>query len=409
MFKANKFTILGIILAFCSFAVLSGDNFISAAIASLQLAGLPRELRLGIESGFIEPGQCSKKALNTPCSALEFGEKLQLLFEQVGIIELADAKELAKSGIFTAKPGKNRINRRETFEILARACIFLAEKGLIKLPASKPKNFRDYKVPQKYIEAAAYMQNRYIARGYPDGSLGVGRNISHKEAVFFIYRLYEAVAADMMSARTESGIRFVDINLSHPVMDSINTLTNAGAFDKLMLKPAFDGEAHLKTAEMSEMLEGIFAKAGKSIDMIRVKSVLPPASEMVSRKQLALTLEYILDAMENTISPDSQTPVYSDVSSEAPEFTSLRKLAAAGIMLGYHNRLFKGTENVTWFESVTAIAKTIKNAENQSPGSAKSHPERLAQKQDIEALMALIQAKKARVRQILDTKKPYRR
>lgn len=406
MTEANKYSILGIVVACLAIAVFSGSNFISAAIAGFNLAGLPRELRLGIDTGLISQSECTRQKLNRITSKGSFADRLSIMLEQVGMVELSERKGLESSGIFAAKPENARLSRKDAFAAMARICMHLGDKGLIKLPETKAVNYRDYKIPEKYQGAAAFLQKRFVVRGYPDGSLGAGKSLSNREAVYFIYRLYETIAADMMANQPATGIRFVDISLSHPVMNSIKLLTDAGAFNKILLKPAFDGESHITTSELSDMLEGIFAHSNQTVDQIRLKTILP-ANSFVSRNQLALALEYLLGS--SSLSESKTEIVYRDVKSESPEYAALVKLAAADIRLGYQSNYFRGSERVTWFETVSALADTVKASEAISPAAAKVEPQRLAQKSDIDALIALIKAKKAKVRQILDNKKPYQR
>lgn len=406
MTEANRYSILGIIAAFLAIAVFSGSNFISAAIANFNLAGLPRELRLGIDAGLISTRECGQRNLNRRISRDDFAAKLSILVEQVGVTELAGKKELESSGIFSYQPQSARISRRQAFETMARICLYFDDKGLIKLPEEKAINYRDYVIPQKYMKAAAFLQKRFVVRGYPDRSLGAGKSLSNREAVYFLYRLYETVAADMMSRQPAEGIRFVDVSLSHPIMNSIKILTRAGAFNRIMLKPAFDGEAHMKTGELAEMLEGIFAGSQRQIDQVRLKTILPPNMSL-KRSQLALALEYLLGDSEEITDP--ATTEYRDVKIDSPEYSALQRLSAIKVKLGYQTRYFKGSEKVTWFEAVSALAATLKASAANVRAIEPVEPDRLAQKSDIQNLIALIKAKKAKVRMILETRKEYRR
>ena len=407
MIEANRYSLSGIVAAILLVAFFSGNNLITRVIAGFNLAELPRELRLGIDSGLVSREECRKSRLNATCNRNNYAAKLTILLEQIGMIELADIKELAKSGIFSVKSPKTRLTRGEAIESMARICLYIADKELISLPVEKATNYRDYAVPQKYSSAVSFMQKRFIIRGYPDGRLGVGRNLTNREAAFFLYRLYETIATDMMTKQPQTGIRFIDISLSHPAMESINLLTQAGAFDKLPLKPAFDGDSQISNSEISEMIEGIFAKSGQNIDQVRLKSILSPNSTM-TRRQLALCLEYLL-----TLSPKNSEEIdnkisYIDVDSASVEFAALKKLDFFNIKLGYQNERFKGNENITWFETISALGKTLKAIGQIQVKKEKSN-DRLAQKSDIDELIALIKAKKAKIRQIIDFKKSYER
>ncbi len=404
MNEANKYSLSGIGIAFLAIALFCGNNFISAAIAGFNLAGLPRELRLGIDSGLISTDQCNRQYLNRNSTRRAFADRLGILLEQVGMVEVSETRSLEKTGIFSC--AGSTLTRKEAVETMARICILLDGKKQIKLPEEKAVNYRDFRIPEKYASAIAFLQKRYVVRGYPDGHLGANKKLSNRESVYFLYRLYETIAAEMMARQSATGIRFVDISLNHPVMDSIRTLTQAGAFNKLILKPAFDGEAHILTNEFGEMLEGIFENSHREIDQVRLKAILP-GSAALTRSQLAIALEYLLSGTE--ISATTEKIAYQDVKADSAEYAALTRLAAARIRLGYQTNYFRGQERVTWFEAVSAVAAAIKSSLEIAPASTTSKPERLAQKADIDALIALIKAKKAKVRQILEYKRPYQR
>ncbi len=404
MHKANKYSLSGIGIAFLAIALFCGNNFISAAIASFNLAGLPRELRLGIDAGLISQDQCNRQYLNRNSSRQAFADRLGILLEQVGLIEVSDRKSLEKAGIFSC--AGSTLSRKEAVESMARICLLLAGKEQIKLPEEKAVNYRDFRIAEKYSQAIAFLQKRFVVRGYPDGHLGASKKLSNRESVYFLYRLYETIAAEMMAKQPAAGIRFVDISLNHPVMNSIRTLTQAGAFNKLMLKPAFDGEAHILTRELSEMIEGILENNQQEIDQVRLKTILP-GNASLTRSQLAMALEYLLTGAEL---PEPKEKIsYIDVKADSAEFAALTRLAAAEIRLGYQTNYFRGQEKVTWFEAVSAVATAIKSSLKIAPASKNTQTEKLAQKEDIDALIALIKAKKARVRQILEYKRPYQR
>ncbi|MDN5278528.1 MAG: hypothetical protein PWR01_2493 [Clostridiales bacterium] len=410
MKEANRYSILGIILALLTLGVFSSDNFLSRAIAGLNLAGLPRELRLGIDAGFIKATDCNSRYLNRRCSKGNFAQKVSLLLEHVGAMEDTSLKSLAQNGIFNAHHGYGSLRRKDALEALARLCTFLSSKNLIDLPNEAPVNYSDYKIAEKYAKEFNFMQKRFVVRGYPNGSVGANKRLSNREAVYFVYRLYEAVATEMMANNKQNGLRFVDISLSHPVMQSIKTLTNSGAFDKVMLRPAFDGDSNISQTELSQMLGGIFARAGIKVDEIRVHTIFAgaPDSKQANRRQLAMILEYILASGNSKAQAKNIAEKYSDVSKDSIEYEALARLAAEDIFLGYPDGRFNAGESVTWFETVYAMAKVLANWSNGQQEKPYIEPDRLAQKSDIDSFIALIKAKRAKVRKILE-QRPYRR
>jgi hypothetical protein len=152
------------------------------------------------------------------------------------------------------------------------------------------------------------------------------------------------------------------------------------------------------------MLNGVFARAGKEIDQVRLKTIFSDSSSdsFTKRRHLALALEYILDEFARDRLSAKKVD-YRDVSIEQPEFESLLKLAGCGLVLGYGDGRFAGDESITWYEAAKLLNEVIKFAAITS--AAEDKGDRLAVKSDIEALKALIRAKKDRVHQILRAKK----
>ncbi len=401
MSEANRYSIIGIFSAVLVFAIFAGNNLIASVFASFSPATLPRELRLGIDAGLIEPESCNKKNLNSTCTRSSFAKKLSTVIEQIGLAELSELKALENAGIME-KSKKKTFTRKQAVEAMLRTTMLLNDKGLIKISGGKISNYRDYRVPEKYSNAMAMLQQKFVVRGYPDGMIGAERRLTNREAVYFLYRLYEMAATEMMANQSDKGIRFIDLALNHPIMDSIKILTDAGAFDKIQLKPTFDGDALVSVSEMTGMIEGIMGRNQQTIDQIRLKTIFA-TEKQVNRGQLALLLEYLIPVSEL---PDSgETLTYLDVKPSCPEFNALKKLQTLDVMLGYEKNLRAG-EKVTWFEAVSAMAKVLSL---KADAVAQVKPDRLAEKSDIEALVAVIKEKKARVRQILDYKKPYSR
>ncbi|EKD82964.1 MAG: hypothetical protein ACD_39C00975G0001, partial [uncultured bacterium] len=297
MKQANNYFVTGALLTVLLIALLGGNGLIKMVLASSEHGRLPRELRLGCEICLISPQQLKTATLNKKITSAVFAEKLSLIMMLLGAQESAEIKELTRAGIIAGKAGSGNMSRANTIETLARAAIILSGKGLITLEDAKAKNFRDYKVAEKYTEAVAWLQAKYIVRGYPDGTLGKGKSLTLREAVFFLYRFYEAVSSEMMSKRPAEKLSFIDIPLSHPMMEIIENLTRGGAFDKLILRPSFDGDSFVSVSDLTEMLNGVFARAGKETDQVRIKAIFADCSgdSFSQRRHLTLALEYILD------------------------------------------------------------------------------------------------------------------
>lgn len=403
MKQANNYYFAGVFAAILCIAIFAGNSIFQIAFAGDNLGSLPRELRLGVELGLISQTQCKNSTLNRQITKSQFAEKLATVLDMLGSAD-SETKQLIKSGLITAKGMSSGISRQDTLEILARSSIFLAEAKLLTLPDAVAKNYRDYQIAEKYGRAIAYLQSKYVVRGFPDGSLGSRKRLSLRDAIFFLYRFYEAVSADLMSNRAVEGISFVDVPLSHPIMAAIKNLTIAGAFDKVMLRPSFDGDSFITVADLSEIINGLFARAGQEVDQIRLRTIFAEKTPtaFASRRHLALILEYILDSLAKD-KLQANKIAYVDVTIEQPEYESLVKLAGCGLTLGYGDGRFAGKDSLTWYESVNLLNEVLKFAAIVAPVEVKT--DRLAEKADIENFKALLRAKKDKIRQILNAGK----
>lgn len=405
MKQANKYYWAGAIAATFLIVMLGGNGLLREVLAYGQFGRLPRELRLGCDIGLIAPQQLKARTLDRRITAADFANKLALAMMLVGATESENSKELIKTGILEGQPRDSSITRASTLEILARAAIVLADKKLISFENKEVVDYRDYRVAKKYQSAVSWLQNKYVVRGYPDGTLGRGRRLSLREAIYFIHRFYEAVSSEMMSKKPVKKLSFIDLPLNHPIMKSIDNLTQAGAFDRLILRPSFDGDSFINSSDMTEIINGIFSRANKEVDQIRIKSIFadntPGSNAVCQRKHLALALEYILDSFSKDRLVAKKIN-YKDVTIEQPEFESLIKLAGCGLYLGYGNGRFAGNEAVTWYETVRLFDEVLKFAKITNP--KKEKPDRLAKKSDIESLKALLRAKKEKIHLILTKK-----
>ena len=397
MFKSNSFFYSGMLVAILFLALFAGNSLFQAVFAGSS-GNLPRELSLGMEIGLIDQEHLKSGRLNRSINHQQFAEKIAIALDLLGY-ENADVKNLSHMGIIAGKGSKSPITRKEAVETLARACAALKAASLISYESSEPSTYKDYRISEKYRSEISYLQKKFVVRGFPDGSLGAGRRLTLKDAVFFIYRFYEAVAADLMGSRDNQGISFVDIPLSHPIMAVIRNLTASGAFDKIILRPSFDGDSFITVADLNEIINGLFARAGKETDQVRMRTILAgQSSDFARRGQLALTLEYILDSFAKD-KLKAQKIEYLDVTFENPEYEALVKLAGCGLKLGYGDGRFAAEDNVTWFEATSLLNEVIKfSAIVEEPTTKK---DRLAVKDDIENLKTLLKAKREKIRKIL--------
>lgn len=401
MRKPNNFFLMGVFTAVFMLAIFSGNSFLKSTFASDWRGTLPRELRLGNEIGIIHNDELQSSKLNRSINAGTFSEKMGIVLDLLGASEASTGKDLTKLGILTGKKASATIMRKEALEIFARAAIYLQDKDMLIIPQVTAKNFSDYRIAEKYSHAVAYLQGKFVVRGYPNGSLGAQKRLSNKEAIFLLYRFYEAVSSDLMRKRTNEGINFIDITLNHPLMESIRNLTAAGAFDKIMLKASFDGESYISISDLMDIISGIVSKANQEVDQIRIKTIFADSGSVISakRRHLALLMEYLLETFaKDRINAEKIN--YADVTIEQPEHEALLKIAGCGIKMGSSHDKFAGEDPISWYETTKMLNEILKYVD-LIPVAAEKAP-KLAQKADIENFKALIRAKREKIHQILN-------
>lgn len=401
MIKADKHTIAGILLAVFCVAVLGGTGILSPILAN-GLGSAPRELRLGAELGLIEAKQCNNKFLNRAITKREFANKTASMMNMLGIHD-CKFSTLCENGITDTYRQNNPINRKEAVEIMARATLYMSANNIFNLPKTEPSNYRDYKVQEKYSRPIGYLQSKFVVRGLPNNYLGSKRNLTQREAVYFLYRLYEAVSSDMMTSIPNEGLCFIDVPLDHPIMDSIKNLTAAGAFDRAILRPSFDGESFIVQDDLTEIVGGIFDRSGVDYDILRLQTIFSDKEEYTTRRQMALILEFLLDNLSKNNINTSKVD-YIDVNPNSAEYSALSKLAGCGINLGYDNKKFSANENVTWFETVKLLDDTLKYV-GLTSNSKNVNMNAPADKEDFERLKNILISKKAKIRSILSKNK----
>ena len=400
MIKADKHTFAGIILAIFCVAVLGGTGILNPILAN-GLGSAPRELRLGAELGLIGVKQCNNKFLNRTITKREFANKTAIVMNMLGV-QNTSFNSLVENGIIDSYNQNASISRKDAVEIMARATLFMSANRIFNMPTIPVSNYKDYRVPEKYSRPFGYMQSKFVVRGLQNNYLGSNRKLTNREAVYFLYRLYEAVSSDMMTSMPNEGLCFIDVPLDHPIMDSIKNLTAAGAFDRAILRPSFDGDSYIVQDDLTEIVGGIFDRSGKECDMLRLQTIFSDKEGYATRRQMALILEFILDSFvpnkEKTAKVD-----YKDIDEEDAEYLALSKLNGCGINLGYDNRKFAGNEKVTWFDTVKLLDKTLKFAgiTSKTNNVDMNAP---ADKEDFERLKNILISKKAKIRSILSRK-----
>ncbi len=400
MIKADKHTIAGILLAVFCVAVLGGTGILNPIFAN-GLGSAPRELRLGADLGIIEENNCNNRYLKQNITKRDFAQKLATVMSNVGVQE-SKLNDLINNGIIDSNKINANITRKEAVEIMSRSLLYMSASNIFNMATVKPTNYRDYKIPEKYSKPMGYLQSKFVVRGLQNNYLGTNRKLTQREAVYFLFRLYEAVSSDRMTSISNEGLCFIDVSLDNPIMDTIKDLTAAGAFDRAILRPSFDGDSYIRQDDLTEVIGGIFDRSGKECDMLRLQTIFSDKEQFTNRGQMALVLELLLDsfAAEKIQTADIN---YIDVSKQDPEYQALSKLAGCNINLSYGNRKLSSDEYVTWFEAVNIINKTLKFAgiTNSKKEVDMNAP---ADKADFERLKNILIQKKAKIRSILGPK-----
>ena len=278
----------------------------------------------------------------------------------------------------------------------------MSASNIFNMANVKPTNYKDYSIPEKYSKPMGYLQSKFVVRGLQNNYLGSNKKLTQREAVYFLFRLYEAVSSDRMTSISNDGLCFIDVSLDNPIMETIKDLTAAGAFDRAILRPSFDGDSYILQDDLTEVIGGIFDRSGKECDMLRLQTIFSDKEQYTTRKQMALVLEFLLDSFASDKIQTANID-YIDVSKQDAEYTALSKLAGCNINLSYGNRKLSSNEYVTWFEAVNIINKTLKFAgiTNSVKKVDMSAP---ADKADFERLKNILIQKKAKIRSILGPK-----
>jgi hypothetical protein len=400
MIKADKHSIAGILLAVFCVAVLGGTGILNPIFAN-GLGSAPREIRLGADLGIISEKNCTNRYLKQVVTKKDFANKLAVVMNTLGVQE-TKLNDMYANGILDSNKINTALTRKEAVEMMARAVLFMSANQIFNYTPTKSSNYKDYIIPEKYSRPMGYLQSKFVVRGLQSNYLGSSKKLTQREAVYFLYRLYEAISSDKMTSRSNDGLCFIDVSLDNPIMDSIKDLTAAGAFDRSILRPSFDGDSYIGQDDLTEVIGGIFDRSGKECDMLRLQTIFSDKEQYTTRSQMALVLEFLLDSFAaNKI--NTTNVEYVDISKNDPEYQALTKLAGCNIKLGYDNRIFSGNENVTWFEAVNLLNKTLKfagitsNAKNVDMSAP-------ADKADFERLKNILIQKKAKIRKILGPK-----
>ncbi|MBF0500492.1 MAG: S-layer homology domain-containing protein [Candidatus Riflebacteria bacterium] len=381
---------------------LRGLEAVSERITEARMAP---ELRLGVDIGILDASDIRFGLVDVAIVRRDFGRVLKQTLQMLGAPAGSELSDLESTGIFELGNPRKSISRKQALETLCRAVIHLADSGFINLPAPCDTGFKDYAPPPKYQAALAFLRSKGVARGYQSGYFGIEKNLTKREAVYLLYRLYEQTAADMMSRTKKTDFFFVDIPTDHPVMASIKTVYDAGGFERIPLKASFDGNRPLLRRDAVLLMKGILAKRAHNTGDVSIEVQDP--FEALNRAEFAVLIEGLLAKTENLASSTEFTPAtYVDVAAGSPESRALEALSKRGIQLGYGNGYLRGDESVTWFEAVGVLASVASVCGDTTKVDESGDP---AGHDDFEKYAEMLRSKKARIRSILDRNRVHQR
>lgn len=387
---------LGVAVASLFTIVVTQTAAVEAISRSFLLGKLPRELRLGIDLGILSQKEVESRGLDTPISRGAFADKLQKTLLSLGLNTLTSRKAVANAGIFEPSPSRPSLSRRQALEGLSRAVIHLAAQSLITLDEGATVSFADFKPDQKYGPALRWLQEKSILQGYPDGTIKGSRAITTRETVYLLYRLYESISKSRMLQQSGDNLMFMDLPLDDPILPALKELAEAGAFTHTGIRPTFSGNAPVVWADMVLMLKGILEKQGVKSDDFFADAT---SKGHAQRQHMAMALATFYKYLGTSLQASPGQARFHDVKPNSQLQKFLDTLAAKDLHLGYPNGRFAPAEFVTWYEWVGVAKAAMERVDIIRPIIQKSN---YASREDFERFAAVLQAKRLRVRQILN-------
>jgi len=397
----------GATIAILLAAVVSDLVSLEAISRTLAVAKLPPELRMAYDLGIIDPGDIRWRTLDVPIQKREFALLLRNACQLLGFPAGSSLKNLAASGIFDNPNSEKVISRKRALETLCRAVLAFADFGMVSLGKTDSEGFSDYRPPEKYQSALAYLMEKGVARGYGDGYFGVGRALSKREAAYLVFRLYEQVSAGLMKKK-EGEITFVDLPSDHVAMNTIRFLAKCGAFDKIRFRPSFDGNRALSLGDCLGIVSGIIEKNKLSEGLSKLPAVwrgMDPRTP-TTRGLFAMILEILVSSSEPSEGVHPVEYIYHDVVIGSAEEKALSALARFGIVIGYPNGILRGNEYLSWFEAIGVIEAVVKSIKipHEASLDESSQGDQLLKKSEFEDFVKVVKEKKERIRSILKQK-----
>ncbi len=401
--KRGKWSfLLGVALAGILAITVFDVQCIEAISRAVTWANLSPEIKSAHDLGICEISAGNLESLRYPVRRKDFSGWLLKTFSILGIDFCQSPEEVEKMGILSKSSSNGLLSRKESFEALCRTLIFLSERGLLKFVRRDVQAFPDYQPQEKYRDAMQFLLEEGIFRGYRDGKFNGNRTLSRGEAITLFYRMFNRISAIVQDKQTQDPFWFSDIPPDHPIVQSIRTLAEEGAFEYVKIGKSFAGKGTVTNEQMAGMISGILKKYERMENLGEVQKIVgfEDSKKDLTREKMVLFLGVLVDTFDGIPGMKFQ-PAYSDVRPGSRHFSILQNLSLLGVRIGPGVGKLSSSDVVTRFEVIGTLerlkGRLKKDSRKDLPSDLSNYPTRT----DFEEFVNLIKAKQARIRLIL--------
>jgi hypothetical protein len=382
----NRYFLTGMLAATIGVAGLFSINSIQASGSRLD-----KEIKFARQIGIYDSTSYSSHMLNRPIAELAYYRGLSSVLFELGIIESTSMDEMRRLGIMPTDTGKKSISRKASVEAIFRAVSFGLENDLIDKTNDSHtfQPFYDWIIEEKYMSSLAIVIDRGIIKGMPNGRFCPDTSLKTADALVLFKRIYDAfsgneeIAGQPQDEAAQSGAL------------SLERLQKAGAFSQIKCNIDFENDRRIRLQDLNIMLQGILSQAELPAYITELKYLTRNMNpkKSVSRATLAHLAAVMVRALP--VSATDNKIIYADVSPNSGLARALAFLGQVGIKMGYENNLLKGKELVSASEAISLIDRILEKTQ-------RTRTEKAATRNDFEEFKALIEARKARIRRILN-------
>lgn len=382
-------------------ATLSVAGFFS--IDQIQAAGgqLKQEIKFARQIGIYDSTNYSAKMLNRPISESAFYLGLSSVLHELGIVATTSPREMKRAGIMPALSSGLYITRKSACEGIFRAIHHGIDCGAIISSSDRQtfQPFYDWIVEEKYMAGLNIAIEKGIIKGMPNGRFSPLTQLKTRDALILFKRIHDAFSGSHASKSASENIvaNEEEIQVAAGKSMSLERLQKAGAFSQLKSHLDLQNENPISLGDLNTMLQGILHQAERPAFISELKYLtrnMKP-QKPVSRGKFAYMASTLVRALP-TQQVDSHI-LYADVDTKSGLGRALSFLSRTGVRLGYENNILKAHEYVSTTEALGVIDKILENAEQMNIDTASA-----ATRSDFEQFKSLIEARKARIRRILN-------